>query len=150
MKRRQRVHELVSAGGVVHRVKDGNTEIAICGRNYPPLWALPKGTPDPGETQQETALREVREETGLEVDAEEFIDSIGYTFVRAFDGVRCVKTVHFYLMAPTGGDISLHDHEFDTVRWAPVDEALNILTYDNEVNIVQKGISMVPQERRDG
>ncbi len=133
----------MSAGGVVYRVgADGRLEVAICGRAYPPLWALPKGTPDAGETERETALREVREETGLEVAAEGFIDSIRYTFVRAFDGARCRKVVHFYLMRATGGDFSLHDHEFDAVKWVSVEDACRYLTHQSEADLVRKAADM--------
>ena len=139
-----------SAGGVVYRICDGTLEVALCGRNYPAIWGLPKGTPEPNETQRETALREVREETGLEVEEQEFIESIEYWFVRAQDGVRYHKMVHFYLMTAVGGDVSLHDDEFDVVKWWPIDEALESLTYENEVKIVQKGISLVAENSRGG
>ena len=81
------------------------------------LWALPKGTPDSGETLEETALRETREETGLQVEIEAPIRSISYFFVRG--STRFHKTVHFFLMRPIGGALELHDHEFDEARWAP-------------------------------
>lgn len=132
----------------MYRVRDGDVEIALCGRNYPPLWGLPKGTPEPEETREETALREVQEETGLDVVGHEFIDTIEYWFVQARDGARCHKRVHFYLMTPVGGDVSLHDHEFDVVKWWPLTEALDTLTYENEVKIVQKGVSLVPEQPR--
>ncbi len=146
MRRKRRVQELESSGGVVYRFRDGKFDIALCGRNYPPIWGLPKGTPESDETQLETALREVQEETGLEVEEQKFIDSIEYWFVRAQDGARCHKMVHFYLMTAVGGDMSLHDHEFDVVKWLPLDEALDSLTYENEVKIVQKGISLVEEK----
>ena len=148
MRRKRRVQELESFGGVVYRIRDGGIDVALCGRNYPPIWGLPKGTPEPDETQVETALREVREETGLEVEEHQFIDTIEYWFVRAQDGVRCHKMVHFYLMTAVGGDMSLHDHEFDVVKWSPINEALESLTYKNEVKIVQKGISLVEEKSR--
>ena len=69
MTTRSRVTRAVSCGGVVYRERDGRVELALCGR-HSGLWALPKGTPDPGETLDQTALREVREETGLEVGIE--------------------------------------------------------------------------------
>ncbi|MBM3933034.1 MAG: NUDIX hydrolase [SAR202 cluster bacterium] len=143
MSQDQPVEHLLSAGGVVYRDGGNEREIVLCGRKSPVLWALPKGTPDAGETREQTAVREVREETGLDVHLECFIDKVEYWFVRPFDKARCHKTVLFYLMSPTGGDVSLHDHEFDDVRWFPVDEALKLLTYGNEARIAEKGLSMV-------
>ena len=148
MRSKQRVERLVSVGGAVYRTNNERVEVVACGRNSPPMWGLPKGTPDPGETREQTALREVNEETGLEVKLERLIDSIDYWFVRSADGVRCHKTVFFYLMWATGGDMSLHDREFDVVRWFRVEEAIKTLTYENEVRIVEKGLSMVSQKAR--
>ena len=84
-------------------------------------WSLPKGTPDGDETPEETALREVNEETGLEVRILDTIGDIHYRFVR--DGRRIDKTVHYYLMEATGGDLADHDHEFEEVRWFELGEA---------------------------
>ena len=97
-------------------------------------WTLPKGTPDPGETLEETALREVGEETGLEVRIVEPLRSIEYDFVQ--DGTRIHKTVHYYLMEPTGGDLSRHDAEFERVRWVPFDEAGSLLSFATERELV--------------
>ena len=146
MTRKQRVENLVSAGGVVHRIGTKGVEVVICGRNSPPIWQLPKGTPDAGETREQTARREAEEETGLQVEIDEFIDSIDYWFVRSGDGVRCHKTVYFYLMSATGGDVSLHDREFDTAQWVPFEDALRTLSYDNEVRVVQKGATLVSKQ----
>ena len=146
MSQKQRVEKLVSAGGVVYRDNGGRAEVVICGRASPRTWGLPKGTPNPGESREQTALREVREETGLEVEIEGFIGSVEYRFYRSANSVQYDKTVYFYLMSPTGGDLSLHDHEFDEVHWLPVPEALEALTYDNEVKIVEKSLSLVPGE----
>ena len=138
--------DLVSAGGVVYRLgARGGVEVAVCGLTYPESWRLPKGTPDAGETTLQTALRETREETGLEVESEGYIDVVEYAFRRASDGARCRKRVHFYLMRPVGGDMSMHDHEFDFVRWMNVEDACRTLTHGNEVDIVQKGVSMVEE-----
>ena len=125
-------------------------EVVICGQRSPNgwTWGLPKGTPDPGETLEETAIREVTEETGLKVSLEAPIDSIQYWFVRPDDGVRCHKTVHFYLMSPVGGSFSDHDHEFDEVRWSHSQESLRTLTYKNEIDILDKAIEMVSQKAR--
>ena len=97
-------------------------------------WTLPKGTPDPGETVEETALREVGEETGLQVRIVEALPSIQYDFVQ--DGQRIHKTVHYFLMEPTGGDLSRHDAEFERVRWVPFEEAGALLSFATERELV--------------
>ena len=150
MTRGQRVEKLVSAGGVVHRSGIDGVQVVICGRSSPRIWQLPKGTPDAGETIEETALREAEEETGLRLEIHEFIDTVDYWFVRSTDGVRCHKTVHFYLMSATGGDVSLHDHEFDAVQWLDVEDVLKTLSYNNEVRIVQKGAALVSRQAHKG
>ena len=88
-------------------------------------WSLPKGTPDGDETPEQTALREVNEETGLEVRILDTIGDIHYRFVR--DGRRIHKTVHYYLMEATGGDLADHDQEFVDVRWVEVAEAEDLV-----------------------
>ena len=134
---------VTSAGGVVFRVNSDGREVLVCGRSSDGLWALPKGTPEPGETLEETAKREVREETGVEVEIDATVGEIKYWFSRPQEGVRFYKTVRHYLMRPVGGDPSLHDHEFDEVRWFPVQEALKLMTYANEVRILRMALDMV-------
>lgn len=97
-------------------------------------WTLPKGTPDPGETIEQTALREVGEETGLEVRIVSPLPSIEYAFVQ--DGTRIRKTVHYFLMEPTGGDLDRHDHEFERVRWVSFEEAGALLSFATERELV--------------
>jgi 8-oxo-dGTP pyrophosphatase MutT (NUDIX family) len=97
-------------------------------------WTLPKGTPNPGETLEQTAVREVTEETGLEVRIVAPLRAIEYTFVQ--DGTRIHKTVHYYLMEPTGGDLARHDAEFERVRWVPFDEADGLLSFATERELV--------------
>lgn len=150
MRRKKHVEQLVSAGGVICQSGVRGVEVVVCGRASPPTWALPKGTPEPGESREQTAHREVNEETGLDVEVVGFIDSIEYWFVRPSDKANCHKTVLFYLMAATGRDTSRHDHEFDEVRWVPASEAFEIMTYGNEVEIVKKGLSMASEKRRTG
>ena len=106
-------------------------------------WSLAKGTPDPGETLEETALREVREETGLNVEMQAPIKSIDYWFADRGGDVRYHKTVHFYLMVPVGGDTSLHDPEFDVVEWFPSERALEVLQYANEAEVLRGALELI-------
>lgn len=131
-----------SAGGVVFRVIGSQPQVVIVHRRRPLLWALPKGTPNSGETIEETALRETREETGLEVAIEAPISAIRYVFIRG--STRFHKTVHFFLMRPVGGGTELHDAEFDEVRWATGSEALALLTHETERSVLEHALTMIP------
>jgi 8-oxo-dGTP pyrophosphatase MutT (NUDIX family) len=151
-----RLQEAVSAGGVVYRRTDNGLEIALCGRTASRLWALPKGTPQPGETIEQTARREVREETGLDTAIERGLGSIEYWFARAEHGLRFHKTVHHFLMAPIGGDLSQHDDEYDVVRWFAAADAEHALTYANEAEMVRRAMRLLAadggahEQRRNG
>ncbi len=143
-----RVKEPVSSGGVVYRWAEGQLEVVLCGRDEPVRWSLPKGTPDPGETLEETALREVQEETGLEPVIEDRIRSIDYWFSDKDNEVRYHKTVHFYLMRCVGGDTSLHDPEFDVVRWFTYEDGVVNLAYPNEADVLRKAFNLISQRER--
>src|SRR4029453_6868174 len=107
--RTQPVERAVSAGGIVYRSADGGIEFVVCGRDTDGVWGLPKGTPNPGESLEEPAVREGSGEAGLEVMVVDKIGVIEYWFSR--EGVRYHKWVHYYLMKAIGGDTSKHDVE---------------------------------------
>jgi 8-oxo-dGTP pyrophosphatase MutT (NUDIX family) len=128
-----------SAGGIVIRFVDGAPELVVGRRRRERdgmTWTLPKGTPVPAETTEETAIREVAEETGLEVRIVRPLDFIEYTFV--LGRTRIHKTVHYFLMVPVGGDLAGHDHEFDEVRWVPFGDAPTLLTFETERALVAR------------
>ncbi len=132
-----------SAGGIVIRSFDGVPHL-VAGRRRRQRdgvsWTLPKGTPNPHETLEETALREVAEETGLQVRLLAPLEAIEYWFVQG--GARIHKTVHFWLMEPVGGDLDRHDHEFDEVRWVPFPEAPALLTFESERALVARAAAV--------
>ena len=126
----------VSAGGVAFRHRPDGIEVVLVGRREPERWVLPKGTPNRGESMDQTAVREVSEETGIQVRLIRPLHDIQYWFV--LHGVRHYKTVHFYLMEAVGGDTSLHDHEYDVAAWFPIAEAERRLAFANERMVVTK------------
>jgi 8-oxo-dGTP pyrophosphatase MutT (NUDIX family) len=130
VRRRLPIEDAVSAGGVAWRRGEAGIEVALCGRMSDGSWVLPKGTPDGDETLEQTAVREVHEETGLEVKPGELLMTIDYWFT--LNGIRYHKLVHHWLMEAVGGDVSDHDHEFDEVRWMPLAEAIERVAYDNQ------------------
>ncbi len=150
--------QVVSAGGLVFRQSGDLIETLLCarvrpgyhGEDAPLTWRLPKGTPEHGETVEETAQREVQEETGVHVNVLAPITSIRYFFVGHDDGVRYDKTVYFYLMEPQGGNTADHDAEFDVVEWCNYEEALDLLEYDNERSVLEAARSLIETYREGG
>ena len=156
---RHRTQRAFSAGGVIFRREQAaasapdapptpplNTgpdgiEVVLVGRNSSGIWALPKGTPRKGETVEQVALREVNEETGLKTRILASIGSIHYSFVR--NNLRYEKDVRYFLMEPTGGNLSLHDAEYDEVRWFPLREAYQHLTYESDTHILQQAEALI-------
>jgi 8-oxo-dGTP pyrophosphatase MutT (NUDIX family) len=116
-------------------------EVVLVGRSSAGIWALPKGTPHPGETIEQVAIREAQEETGLQVQLIAYIGNITYSFVR--DQIRYQKQVRHFLLEAIGGDTTLHDHEYDLVEWFPLAEACRRLTYHNEVHILHQAEDML-------
>ncbi len=110
-------------------------------REHGVTWTLPKGTPEAGESTAETATREVREESGLEVRIVQPLPSIEYDFVQF--GTRIHKTVHYFLMDPIGGDLAQHDHEFADVRWVTFGEAQRLLSFETERGLVADAAALV-------
>ena len=135
-------NEAVAAGGVVFREGDEGPEIVLVSRRASGLFALPKGKVDPGEVIEQTALREVREETGLVAEIVEPLGEVRYWFMDD-RGERVDKVVYLFLMRPTGGDLADHDHEFDDVGWFHLAEAERLLTHKNQLHILHRAAELI-------
>lgn len=138
-----------SYGGVVFRPGEGELEIALIRTKSlrgKELWALPKGGREEGEDAEGAAVREVREETGLEAEIVSHLDNITYWFVWPPEQVRYRKTVHIYLMRATGGDTSDHDDEVEEVRWFPVSEALRRLKFKTDRTVLQRAAELAARQ----
>jgi 8-oxo-dGTP pyrophosphatase MutT (NUDIX family) len=133
-----------SAGGVVYRRRRGTIEVALAARRTRRgelAWGLAKGAIEPDEAPGSAAVREVREETGLEARIEAPLGDIRYFYV--WQGVRVRKSVRFFLMRATGGDVALHDEEMEDVRWFPLQEALAIAAYRGEREVLERAVSLI-------
>jgi bis(5'-nucleosidyl)-tetraphosphatase len=139
----------VSAGGVVYRRFHGRLEFAVALKSGRPVWHLPKGLVEGGESLETTATREVREETGLMGAIEDGLGVISYWYVSPKEETRYHKKVYFFLFRQTGGDPSDHDWEVAEVRWLPAEEAVRKLSYKSESEIAAKALSMLQEGKRE-
>ena len=131
-----------SAGGLVVRRMRGRPYIAAVRVKDGTVLALPKGHIEPGESGAETAVREVREETGLDTRLVEKLDDIRYWYTR--DGARVLKVVSFFLLAYRSG--SLRDYqreEVDGAEWIPLEDAPERLAYRGEQQMARAALSKV-------
>ncbi len=161
---RPRVVHAFSAGGVVYRQTPLDTtadttpdttaagrspavEVVLVGHPAEDVWVLPKGTPQAGETPEQTAVREVREETGIQPRILGDLGNIQYWFTRR--GVRYHKEVRHYLMEAVGGTVAEHDHEYAEARWFPIREAIARLAHENEAGVLRRAAAVL-EERFGG
>lgn len=137
--------EQISAGGVAFRHTDNQLQVAIVSVNPSRRWQLPKGIIDEGETPEIAAVREVREEAGIETELLELIEKIEYWYVGDYRGerVRFHKFVYFYLLKYTGGDTANHDHEIVEARFVVPNEAVEMLAFSGEKTVVEKAVEMI-------
>jgi len=127
-----------SAGGLVIRNLRGRPFVAVV-RVRDRILALPKGHPEPDESSQEAALREVREETGLEATPVEKLGDVRYWYSR--EGERVLKVVSFFLLRYRSGRLEDHDHEVEGALWIPLEEAPSRLAYRGEKDMVRIALS---------
>ena len=129
----------VSAGGVVYRREDGDLEVLLAARRTRRgdlAWGLAKGGIEPEESIEDAAVREVREETGIEAVIEDSLGETRYFYI--WDDVRVRKVVHFFLMRAVGGDTQDHDDEMEDVRWFPLTRALKRAAYKGEREVLSR------------
>jgi 8-oxo-dGTP pyrophosphatase MutT (NUDIX family) len=135
----------VSAGGVAYRKSRGHTEVAIIRVAPEDRWQLPKGIVDKGESPEEAALREVREEAGIDAEIVTRIETIEYWYFsgKGGDRVRFHKFVHFFLMKYISGSTDDHDHEVEEARWVRIEEAIDMLAFKSERDVVGKARELI-------
>jgi len=137
--RRAETRTEVSAGGVVYRRGEDEVEVVLAARRTRRgdlAWGLAKGGIEPDESAEQAAVREVREETGIEARIERSLGETRYFYV--WEDVRIRKTVHFFLMRATGGDTKDRDDEMEDVRWFPLERALKRAAYRGEREVLTR------------
>jgi 8-oxo-dGTP pyrophosphatase MutT (NUDIX family) len=136
-----------SAGGVVMNADQEIVVIVPTRRaaDGSRVLALPKGHPDGSETAVEAALREVREEAGVEAELVDSLGEVRYWYQRS--GRRIAKVVEFFLLRYFSGTVDDHDHEVEHARWVPAAEAARTLTYAGERDMVREALSRMQREQ---
>lgn len=131
-----RSRDEVSAGGVVYRRNEKDEiEVLICRTVKTQKWVIPKGLIDPGERVEQTAVREVREEVGVNARIIQPLDPPEkYVYTR--NDMRIFKTVHYYLLEYVSGSIEDHDHEMEAVEWVSLDRAIEMVAYDSAKSVL--------------
>lgn len=139
--------EQVSAGGAAFRQTAEGYEIVVISVVPSRRWQLPKGLIDQGETPEVAALREVREEAGIETELLAPVEKIEYWYVGEDRGerVRFHKSVHFFLLAYRSGVVENHDAEVAEARWVKIAEAVQMLAFKGEKEVVEKAVKLLPK-----
>jgi 8-oxo-dGTP pyrophosphatase MutT (NUDIX family) len=139
-----RTETQVSAGGAVFRRTAGGFEVALVSVGTPPRWQLPKGLIDTGETAEQAAVREVREEAGIVATPAVLIEEVEYWYQAKRGGqrIRYHKFVNFFLMWYESGDVAHHDHEVNEARWFDSADAVRALAFRSERSIVERALEM--------
>nr|WP_255749860.1 NUDIX domain-containing protein [Pontibacter liquoris] len=112
---------------------------------------MPKGLVDPGETPEVTAVREVREEAGITTTLVQKIDTIAYWYVgdKGRQRVRFHKQVHFFLLAYQHGQVTDHDWEVNEARWVNLPEAIGMLAFKSERQVLEKAQTLLETMLRE-
>ena len=141
---RARAKQEVSAGGVVYRREDEGIEVVLASRRTRRgdlAWGLAKGGIEDGESMEDAAVREVREETGIRAEIETSLGETRYFYV--WEDVRIRKTVHFFLMRSIGGDPDDRDDEMEEIRWFPLERALKRAAYRGERDVLGRAAEIL-------
>ena len=157
---RKKPKNIWSSGGVIFLEKNDRIFIALCGRISENLFSLPKGRPEKNEDYRKTAIREVKEETGIYTKIIKKITTTEHYFGVEKSTLNTIKisqnnpqinnknitiykkTVHWYLMEYLSGDFCNHDDELDSVEWIEINDARKKITHKNEKNVLGKVLAI--------
>lgn len=132
-----------SAGGIVYK-KNGGNKILVAKHSQHHAWVFPKGLigdKQKGEKKEETAVREVKEETGIDAEIEKELTPVEYWY--QWEGEKRKKTVYYYIMKFVGGDTKDHDHEMEEVEWIDYNDVSNRLSYPSDKKVWEEAKKLI-------
>ncbi len=132
------IQYLKSSGGVIFRKTNNEIEVALIAIKNRKIWTLPKGLIDRGESDEEAAIREIVEETGLYGKIIDLIGEKSYWFYIKGENIKCKKTVVYYLLKYLNGDLEKHSWEVDEAKWFLIDDAIVRVNYKSDREVIQK------------
>lgn len=132
------IQYLRSSGGVIFRKANNEIEVALIAIKNRKIWTLPKGLIDKGESDEEAAIREIVEETGLYGKIINIIGEKSYWFYIKGENIKCKKTVVYYLLQYLGGDVEKHSWEVDEAKWFLIDDAIAKVNYKSDMEVIRK------------
>ena len=134
------MHFEFSAGGIVYK-KNGSIKVLVCQHSQHHGWVFPKGLIDKKEAKEETAVREVKEETGIEAEIEKSLTPTEYWY--KWEGNKVKKTVYFFIMKCVGGDTKDHDFEMEQVEWIDYNDVSKRLTFDSDKKVWEEAKKLI-------
>ncbi len=137
----------VSAGGVAFRQHADQIEVALISVGNNKRWQIPKGLVNSGETKEIAAVREVREEAGVDTELIRYIDKVEYWYFAKEEGntIRFHKFVFFYLLKYLSGDVNDHDQEVNEAAWFDIQGGIEQLTFESEKKILEQAKGFIDQ-----
>lgn len=132
------IKHMHSAGGVIFRFVDSALQVVLIANKNSTVWTLPKGMINRGEEREDTALREIKEETGLSGRIVEMLGEKSYWFFLKNENLKCRKTVTYYLVEYIEGSTDDHNWEVDEARWFDLEAAMNTLSYKRDREILKE------------
>ncbi|MCK4993532.1 MAG: NUDIX hydrolase [Candidatus Omnitrophica bacterium] len=135
----------ISAGAVLYTKIVDRFKVILYSRKKGTQWCLPKGKLEKGETREDAAIREVKEETGLEGEIIEHLKDVYYTYIDSRRKLQLNKTVHYFLMKYIQGLICADDAGVEDVVWFDIEEAIEKVAFDNEKQTLRRAQSVLKQ-----
>jgi len=149
MSRPAAIRYLRSSGGVIFRKTDTGPDVALISTKKGAVWTLPKGIIDRDESPEEAAVREIFEETGLSGRITDSVGEKSYWFFLKDENAKCKKTVTYFLLEYISGEISDASSEVDEARWFALDEALAMLTFVSDREILSSAKEKIEKHVKD-